>query len=89
MTTSVRISAAISPEAKRQLHEFTERHGLKTAFVVEQALLLYMAALRGLPDNAYAPSRIVISEGTFDRVAELLEHPEPATEELRRLLHGS
>ena len=51
MSTQSQISATVSSATKEELDRFTESHGLKKNYVVEQALLFFMAARRDLPDG--------------------------------------
>lgn len=81
-----RISAAVSAATRAKLARFTESHGLRTSFVVEQALLLFMEARRGLPDEASIPARLVLDREAFDRVVALLETPARPTVALRDLM---
>jgi uncharacterized protein (DUF1778 family) len=80
------ISATISSATKEKLDRFTESHGLKKNFVVEQALLFFMEARRELPDEALVPARIVLEEKGFDRVIEMLAEPPAPTDDLRELM---
>jgi uncharacterized protein (DUF1778 family) len=82
------ISATISVATKEKLDRFTESHGLKKNFVVEQALLYFMEARRELPDEAFIPTRIVLEDDAFDRLAQLIENPPAPTEALRELMRG-
>jgi len=82
------ISATLSAGTKELLDRFTESHGLKKNYVVEQALLFFMEARRELPDEALIPARLVLSEPTFDRLVEALEQPAAPTKGLRELMRG-
>jgi uncharacterized protein (DUF1778 family) len=88
MSDEAQISATISAATKDKLDRFTESHGLKKNFVVEQALLYFMEARRELPDEALIPARLVLDDESFDRVVALLEHPPAPTEALRKLMRG-
>ena len=88
MTSQSQISATISSAAKEELDRFTERHGLKKNFVIEQALLLFMSAKRELPDEAIVPARIVLENKDFDRIVATIERPPAPTETLRELMRG-
>lgn len=88
MSAQSQISATISATTKEKLDSFTESHGLKKNFVVEQALLYFMEARRELPDEALIPTRLLLDDKTFDRVVELLESPPGPTEALRELMRG-
>jgi hypothetical protein len=88
VSSESQISATLSAATKEKLDRFTESHGLKKNFVIEQALLYFMEARRELPDEAFIPTRIVLDDEGFDRVAQLLENPRPATDALRELMRG-
>ena len=88
MSDESQISATVSAATKEKLDRFTESHGLKKNFVVEQALLYFMEARRELPDEALVPARLVLDDKAFDRIANLLETPPAPTEALRDLMRG-
>lgn len=88
MRAQSQISATISEATKERLDRFTESHGLKKNFVVEQALLYFMEARRDLPDEALVPTRLVVEDEAFDRVADLVESPLTPTKALRKLMRG-
>jgi uncharacterized protein (DUF1778 family) len=88
MSEQAQISAQISATTKEQLDRFTERLGLKKNYVVEQALLYFMEARRELPDEALVPTRLVLEDAAFERVAQQLEAPPAPTRALRELMRG-
>lgn len=88
MSKQSQISATVSVATKEKLDEFTEAHGLKKNFVVEQALLYFMEARRELPDEALIPTRLVVDDEAFDGIVALVESPPPATPPLRELMRG-
>lgn len=88
MSKQTQISATISSVAKDELDKFTESHGLKKNYVIEQALLLFMSARRELPDEAIVPARIVLEDEEFDRIAAMIERPPAPGEALRKLMRG-
>ena len=88
MSNEAQISATVSESTKEKLDRFTESHGLKKNFVIEQALLYFMEARRELPDEALIPTRIVLDDDSFDRVVQLIENPRPPTDALRKLMRG-
>ena len=88
MSDESQISATVSASTREKLDRFTESRGLKKNFVIEQALLYFMEARRDLPDEALIPTRIVLDDDSFDRVAQLIENPRPPTDELRKLMRG-
>ncbi len=88
MNDESQISATISASTKERLDRFTEGHGLKKNYVVEQALLYFMEARRSLPEEAFIPTRIVVESKSFDRLVKLIESPPEPTEALRELMRG-
>jgi uncharacterized protein (DUF1778 family) len=88
MSDESQISATVSASTREKLDRFTESRGLKKNFVIEQALLYFMEARRDLPDEALIPTRIVLDDDSFDRVAQLIENPRPPTAALRKLMRG-
>ena len=88
MSTQSQISATVSSTTKEELDRFTESHGLKKNYVVEQALLYFMEARRELPDEALVPARLVVEDKAFDRIAELVTGPPAPTQALRELMRG-
>jgi uncharacterized protein (DUF1778 family) len=88
MSGQSQISATVSVATKEKLDRFTESHGLKKNYVVEQALLFFMEARRELPDEALVPARLVLEDKAFERIVGLLEAPPAPSEALRELMHG-
>ena len=88
MSEQSQISATISAATKEKLDRFTENHGLKKNFVVEQALLYFMEARTELPDEALIPARLVLDDKGFDRIVELMDRPRAPTKALRELMRG-
>ena len=88
MSDESQISATVSASTREKLDRFTESRGLKKNFVIEQALLYFMDARRDLPDEALIPTRLVLDDDSFDRVAQLIENPRPPTDALRKLMRG-
>ncbi len=88
MNDQSQISATVSAATKEKLDRFTESHGLKKNYVVEQALLFFMEARKELPDEALVPARLLVDEKTFESVVASLEHPPAPTAALRELMRG-
>ena len=88
MSDQSQISATISAATKERLDRFTESHGLKKNFVVEQALLYFMEARKELPDEALIPARLVLEDKAFDRILDLLNSPPAPSKTLRELMRG-
>lgn len=87
-SSQAQISAIVSESTREKLDRFTQMHGLKKNYVIEQALLLFMESRRELPDEAFIPARLVLSEGSFDTVVEMLDRPPAPTAALEELMRG-
>lgn len=88
MSQEAHVSATISSETRAQLDRFTERLGLRESQVVEQALLLFMAAHRDLADEARIPARLVLDDADFDALATLVDTDAPPSPRLVELMRG-
>ena len=88
MREQSQISATVSTTTKELLDRFSESHGFRKNFVVEQALLFYMESRRELPEDAFIPVRIVLDDDAFDRVVRAIEKPSAPSEALRELMGG-
>ncbi len=88
VTLPSQVSATVSVETKDALDRFTDEHGLKKNYVVEQALLYFMEARRTLPDEAFTPTRIVLGNDAFDAIVARLEAPAEPTPALVALMRG-
>ena len=82
------ISAYISQETKDELEKLTRERGLKKGFVLEQALLYYMRAVRDLPDEALIPPRLVVTRASFEKILERFESAPKPSAALKRLMNG-
>ena len=87
MSRQSQISATISVATKEKLDRFSETHGLKKNFIVEQALLYFMEARKELPNEALIPASIVVEDKAFDHIVDLIEVPPKPTKALRELMH--
>ncbi len=81
----VQISAFVSGSTKRLMESYTEAHGVKKAYLIEQALLHHMLALSALPADVIIPPRLVVSEASGEEVLRRIEEPSSPTEAMREL----
>ena len=84
----VQISSYVSEETRALLDEATEAHGLKKGYVIEEALLHHLLALRELPSDVVIPGRITLTEASARRVAKALASPQKPTAAMRALMAG-
>ena len=59
---SVQISTYISDETKSKMDFYSQNHGLKKGYIIEEALKHYFQALKALPTNAITPNSIVLKK---------------------------
>lgn len=86
MDGGTQISAFISDETKKLLDEYTRKTGVKKSFVIEQALLHHLQALREIPPQFIIPTRMVLTKESGEKLLELLENPPKANAKLKRLM---
>lgn len=82
------ISTYISESTKEDLEQYAQAHGVKKGYLVEQALLHHLQALRELPADILIPPRITIAAKSFETVVGLIKKPRKPTKALRDLLAG-
>jgi uncharacterized protein (DUF1778 family) len=80
------ISAYISEATKRQVERYAEAHGVKKGYLVEEALLHHLKALRELPADIVIPPRLTVTVKSFERVVGLIAKPGKPTKALRALM---
>lgn len=79
------ISAYISGEAKAALETYVKQRGVKKAYVIEEALLHHLQALREIPEDVIIPARLVISDRSMREVARHLNSDEEPSKDLKAL----
>ena len=83
------ISAHVSEGTRIKLDQLTRARGLRKAFVMEQALQYYFRALEELPEEAFLPARLVLSNAAFKKVTDLIETPAPPTRAMLELMNAN
>lgn len=83
-----RISAHISEEAKAALENYVKQRGVKKAYVIEEALLHHLQALREIPEDIIIPARLVLGEESMRQVANRPGAGEEPSEDLKALFRG-
>jgi len=86
MAATTQVSAHISEETKEQVEAYAKRHGVKKAYLIEQALRHHLQALREIPEDLVIPARLVLSEEAIAGIAERLARDEQPTDALKALL---
>ena len=86
--TKKRISTRIAKSTKQLVEQYAEVHGVKKSYLVEQALLHHLRALRELPADILIPPRILVRPASLESVIGLVKKPRKSTKALRALLAG-
>lgn len=82
------ISAYISESTKKQLEQYADAHGMKKGYLLEEALLHHLQALRELPADIIIPPRLELSPKSFAEVSALVAKPRRPTKAIRSLMAG-
>jgi hypothetical protein len=84
----MQISAQISKETKVRLETYSRAHGIKKQFLIENALLHFLSALDELPANIIVPPRLIVTERSGRRVANLISSKRKPARALVELMRG-
>jgi hypothetical protein len=86
--TETQISAYISEDTKAELETYVKQRGVKKAYVIEEALLHHLQALREIPEDVIIPAKLVLSEKSLTMIAEHLAADKEPSEALKALFRG-
>lgn len=82
------ISTHISEATRRELERYAEAHGVKKGYLLEEALLHHLQALRELPADIVIPPRLTVTPRSFKQVGAAVKAPRKPTRALRDLMAG-
>ena len=85
MSTSTQVSAYISEETKAQIEAYTRSHGIKKAWLIEEALQHHLLALREIPEDLIIPSRLVLTKEAITQIERRLAAEDQPAEALKAL----
>jgi predicted DNA-binding protein len=88
MTITTQVSAYISEETKAAIEAYVKRHGVKKAYLIEEALQHHLQALREIPEDLIIPSRLVLTRDVMNEIAERVGGEGEPTEGLNALFRG-
>ncbi len=80
------ISAFVSETTAELLERFARMQGQKKGYIVEQALRQYMSTADEIPQQYLIPTRIVLTNDSFDRLTDRIDHPRKPTKAMRDLM---
>lgn len=83
------ISAYISNETQAKMEHYSATYGVKKGFLIENALEHYLQALYTIPEEFIIPSKIVLSDSSFETVMDMVDNSPEPTKELIDLLQSN
>ncbi|MCK5122520.1 MAG: hypothetical protein KAQ91_11075 [Methylococcales bacterium] len=86
--TATQISAYISEETKAQVEIYSKKSGVKKGFLIEDALLHHLQALKEIPQDIIIPGNITLTDSCMMKLADILENPLPPTPGLQDLMQN-
>lgn len=86
---TAQISAYISTETKTSVENYIKKSGVKKSFLIEEALLHHLQALKEIPQDLMIPTRIQITDSSMKQLLEILKNsPEPTAELTALMRHA-
>lgn len=83
---TTQISATISKNTKISVENYLKKTGLKKSFLIEEALLHHLQALKEIPQELIIPTRIQVNNDTLQQILTLLENPPEPNNALKQLM---
>jgi hypothetical protein len=80
------ISAYISEDVNERIEEYSKTHGIKKAFLIEEALLHHLTAVEELPQDLIIPPMIKVTRASGERILKRLRHPSKPTKPMIELM---
>ena len=84
--SATQISATISSDTKFLVESYSKKSGVKKGFLIEEALLHHLQALKELPADIIIPAKITLTEKSMSQIIDLLENPPQPTQALTDLM---
>ena len=82
---TAQISAYVSLETRKLLDRYVRERGVKKAFVIENALLHHLDAIRELPLDVIIPPRLVVTRQSGEEIFDAIENPAEPSDVMRAL----
>jgi len=83
------ISAYISSETQASMEHYSATYGVKKGFLIENALDHYLQALYAIPEEFIIPTKLVLTDESFQMVVEMMENPAEPTQALKDLMQDN
>ena len=83
------ISAYISSETQASMEHYSATYGVKKGFLIEHALDHYLQVLYAIPEEFIIPSKLVLTNESFQTVMDMMENPAEPTQALKDLMQSN
>ena len=83
------ISAYISDDTKALVEAYSKRSGVKKGFLIEDALLHHLQALKEFPLDVIIPAKIMLTDDSMKQLVNIINNPPSPTERLKQLMHNA
>lgn len=83
------ISAYISDDTKSLVEAYSKKSGVKKGFLIEDALLHHLQALKEFPLDVIIPAKIMLTDGSMKQLVDIINNPPSPTESLKQLMHNA
>ncbi|MFI3222154.1 MAG: hypothetical protein QX191_03865 [Methylococcaceae bacterium] len=84
--SATHISATISSDTKSLVENYSKKSGIKKGFIIEEALLHHLQALKELPADIIIPAKIMLTEKSMSQIIDLLANSQQPTQALTELM---
>ena len=84
--SATHISATISSDTKSLVENYSKKSGVKKGFLIEEALLHHLQALKELPADIIIPAKIILTEKSMSQIINLVANPQQPTPALTELM---
>ncbi|NOR80395.1 MAG: DUF1778 domain-containing protein [Methyloprofundus sp.] len=87
--SATQISAYISDETKSLVEAYSKKSGVKKGFLIEEALLHHLQALKEFPLDIIIPAKITLTDNSMKQLVDIINNPPSPTENLKQLMHNA
>ena len=87
--SATQISAYISDETKSLVEAYSKKSGVKKGFLIEDALLHHLQALKEFPLDVIIPAKITLTDDSMKQLVDIINNPPSPTENLKQLMRNA
>ncbi len=87
--SETQISAYIFNETKSLVEAYSKKSGVKKGFLIEDALLHHLQALKEFSLDIIIPAKITLTEDSMDQLVDILANPPKPTEDLNKIMRNA